>query len=185
MKINTSKRKFPREKSNVIWTQVNTLKDTKIVIEVDNLIWLSNVVLVNKVCGASQIYIAFTNVNDSCPKDYFPLSNIDKIVNICHYKTRSYEFPWCLIKLSPNHIDPEDEAKTYFITKEGTLRYARMSFRLKNAWAIYQRLVNRMFKDLLRWNMEVYVDEMIVKSYIMLIMLMILRRLLRWYEVME
>ena len=39
-----------------------------------------------------------------------------------------------------------------------------MSFGLKNLGAIYQRLVNKMFSRQIRGNMEVYVDDMLVKS---------------------
>ena len=39
-----------------------------------------------------------------------------------------------------------------------------MPFGLKNAGATYQRLVNQMFSRQIRWNMEVYVDDMLVKS---------------------
>ena len=39
-----------------------------------------------------------------------------------------------------------------------------MLFGLKNAGATYQRLVNTMFKDLIGIDMEVYVDDMLVKS---------------------
>ena len=39
-----------------------------------------------------------------------------------------------------------------------------MSFGLKNAGATYQRLVNGMFKDRIGKSIEVYVDEMLVKS---------------------
>ena len=39
-----------------------------------------------------------------------------------------------------------------------------MPFRLKNAGAAYQRLVNGMFRDLISKSMEVYVDDMLVKS---------------------
>jgi hypothetical protein len=39
-----------------------------------------------------------------------------------------------------------------------------MPFGLKNAGAIYQRLVNKMFRDQIKRNVEVYVDDMIVKS---------------------
>ena len=38
-----------------------------------------------------------------------------------------------------------------------------MSFSLKNAGATYQRLMNRMFKDLIGKSIEVYVDDMLVK----------------------
>jgi hypothetical protein len=39
-----------------------------------------------------------------------------------------------------------------------------MPFGLKNASATYQRLVNRMFRDQIERNVEVYVDDMLVKS---------------------
>ena len=39
-----------------------------------------------------------------------------------------------------------------------------MPFRLKNAGATYQRLVNKMFNRQIVRNMEVYVDDMLVKS---------------------
>ncbi|KAL0303749.1 UNVERIFIED_CONTAM: hypothetical protein Sradi_6243000 [Sesamum radiatum] len=39
-----------------------------------------------------------------------------------------------------------------------------MPFGLKNAGATYQRLVNKMFKDQIGTTMEVYVDDMLVKS---------------------
>ena len=39
-----------------------------------------------------------------------------------------------------------------------------MSFGLKNAGATYQRLVNKMFNKQIGRNMEVYVDDMLVKS---------------------
>ena len=39
-----------------------------------------------------------------------------------------------------------------------------MPFGLKNAGATYQRLVNKMFNKQIERNMEVYVDDMFVKS---------------------
>ena len=39
-----------------------------------------------------------------------------------------------------------------------------MPFGLKNAGATYQRLVNRMFASQIGVNMEVYVDDMLVKT---------------------
>jgi len=39
-----------------------------------------------------------------------------------------------------------------------------MSFGLKNVRATYQRLVNKVFGLLIGKNMEVYVDDMILKS---------------------
>ena len=39
-----------------------------------------------------------------------------------------------------------------------------MPFGLKNAGATYQRLVNKMFVRQIEWNVEVYIDDMLVKS---------------------
>ena len=58
----------------------------------------------------------------------------------------------------------EDQEKTAFITSQGLYCYKVMPFRLKNAGATYQRLVNKMFNKQVGRNMEVYVDDMLVKS---------------------
>ena len=58
----------------------------------------------------------------------------------------------------------ENRDKTSFITEEGTYCYRTMPFGLKNAGATYQRLVNKLFRGQIGRNMEVYVDDMIVKS---------------------
>jgi len=42
--------------------------------------------------------------------------------------------------------------------------YKVMSFRLKNIGATYQRMINKVFEIQIGWNLEVYVDDMIVKS---------------------
>ena len=61
-------------------------------------------------------------------------------------------------------MHPNNQEKTTFITKRGIFCYKVMPFGLKNAGATYQRLVNKMFADYLRDTMEVYIDDMLVKS---------------------
>ncbi|XP_077229944.1 uncharacterized protein LOC143862923 [Tasmannia lanceolata] len=50
------------------------------------------------------------------------------------------------------------------IDPEGTYCYRVMPFDLKNAGVTYQRLVNKLFRNQIGPNMEVYVDDMLVKS---------------------
>ena len=57
----------------------------------------------------------------------------------------------------------EDQEKTAFITSQGLYCYRVMPFELKNLGVTYQRLVNKMFNKIGR-NMEVYMDNMLVKS---------------------
>ena len=58
----------------------------------------------------------------------------------------------------------EDQEKTSFMTSQGLFCYKVMLFRLKNAGATYQRLMNKMFTHQLERNVQVYVDDMLVKN---------------------
>jgi ribonuclease HI/transposase InsO family protein len=58
----------------------------------------------------------------------------------------------------------DDQEKTSFVTDRGTYCYKVMSFGLKNAGATYQRFVNKMLADQIGRTVEVYIDDMLVKS---------------------
>ena len=59
---------------------------------------------------------------------------------------------------------PEDEDKTTFTTDRDLYYYKFMPFGLKNDGAIYHHLVNKVFAELIDKTMEVYIDDMLVKS---------------------
>uniref|UniRef100_A0A2N9G0X2 RNA-directed DNA polymerase n=1 Tax=Fagus sylvatica TaxID=28930 RepID=A0A2N9G0X2_FAGSY len=61
-------------------------------------------------------------------------------------------------------MNPADQEKTAFITPRGTYCYRVMPFGLKNAGATYQRMVTKMFGPMLGKTVEVYIDDMLVKS---------------------
>ena len=61
-------------------------------------------------------------------------------------------------------IHKDDQEKTSFVTSQGLFCYRVMPFGLKNAGATYQRLMNRMFASQIGRNVQVYVDDMLVKS---------------------
>jgi hypothetical protein len=61
-------------------------------------------------------------------------------------------------------MDENDQEKTSFITSKGLLCYRVMPFGLKNAGATYQRLMNKMFHNQIGWYVEVYIDDMLVKT---------------------
>ena len=58
----------------------------------------------------------------------------------------------------------ENQEKIVFITSQGLYCYKVMPFGLKNIGTTYQRLVNKMFSKQIGRNMEMYVDDMLVKS---------------------
>ena len=61
-------------------------------------------------------------------------------------------------------MNEEDQEKTSFVTSQGLFHYKVMSFGLKNAGATYQRLMNKMFVHQIGRNVQVYVDDLLVKS---------------------
>ena len=73
-----------------------------------------------------------------------------------------YGFP--LPKIDQIMMHPFDQDKTSFIAGQGLYCYKVMPFGLKNAGAIYQRMVNKLFKEQIGRSIEVYIDDMITKS---------------------
>ena len=61
-------------------------------------------------------------------------------------------------------MTPKDMEKTSFITLWGTYSYKVMPFGLKNVGATYQCVATTLLHDLIHKVVEVYVDDMIVKS---------------------
>ncbi|GJT76060.1 reverse transcriptase domain-containing protein [Tanacetum coccineum] len=54
-----------------------------------------------------------------------------------------------------------DEDNTTFFTGKGVFCYTKMPFRLKNARATYQRLIDKVFNNQIGRNLEAYVDDML------------------------
>ncbi|RVW51928.1 Retrovirus-related Pol polyprotein from transposon 17.6 [Vitis vinifera] len=59
---------------------------------------------------------------------------------------------------------PTYEEKIAFIMSHGLYCYKVMPFKLKNAGATYQRLMTKIFKPLISHTVEVYIDDIVVKS---------------------
>ena len=57
-----------------------------------------------------------------------------------------------------------NQEKTAFVTPIGNYHYKVMLFGLKNAGSTYQMMMTRMFESWLGKNIEVYIDDMVVKS---------------------
>ncbi|KAJ9536516.1 hypothetical protein OSB04_un000310 [Centaurea solstitialis] len=119
--------------------------------------------VVQKKNGKWRVCIDFTDLNKACPKDPFPLPHIDAMVDA----TAGHELLTFMDAYSGYNqilMHTEDQEKTAFMTDKGIYCYKVMPFGLKNAGSTYQRLVNMMFKEHLGRTMEVYIDDMLVKS---------------------
>ena len=105
----------------------------------------------------------FTDLNKTCPKDPFLIPRIDQLVDT----TVGHPQMSFLDAFQGYHQIPlalNDQEKTAFVTPTWNYHYKLMPFGLKNAKSTYQRMVTWMFEPQLGNNIEVYVDNMVVKS---------------------
>ena len=106
--------------------------------------WLANVVMVKKSNGKWMMCVDFMDLNRACPKDNYPLLRIDTLVD----STARHELLSFMDAFSGYNqikVNEEDQEKTSFVTSQGLFCYKVMPFELKNAGAMYQRLMNKMF----------------------------------------
>jgi hypothetical protein len=161
--IKQKRRVFAPKRNNAIMEEVNKLLTTNFIREVFYPDWLENVVMVKKANGKWRMCVDFTDLNKTCPKDSFLLPRIDQLVDstVGH---RLLTFMDAFLGYNQIAMDEVDQEKTSFITSRGLFCYKVMPFGLKNVGATYQRLMNRMFHDQIGKNVEVYIDNMLVKS---------------------
>ena len=161
--VRQKRRCFNQERYEAINTEVEKLMKAGFIKEAKYPDWISNVVLVKKGNGKWRMCVDFTDLNKVCLKDSFPLPKIDQLVDsTAGHSLLSFMDTFSGYNQIP--MDEQDKENTTFITNMGLFCYRVMPFGLKNAGATYQRLVNKVFKPLIRHTMEVYVDDMITKS---------------------
>ncbi|XP_013617715.1 PREDICTED: uncharacterized protein LOC106324262 [Brassica oleracea var. oleracea] len=150
-------------KSKAVNEEVDRLLGAGSIPEVRYPEWLANPVVVKKNNGKWRVCVDFTDLNKACPKDSYPLPNIDRLVETTA-GNEMLTFMDAFSRYNQIMMHPDDREKTAFITNRGTYCYKVMPFGLKNPGATYQRLVNTMFADKLGVTMEIYIDDMLVKS---------------------
>jgi len=107
--------------------------------------------------------VDYTNLNKACPRDAYPLPNIDRLVDgAAGNKVLSFLDAYSGYNQIPMAVS--DKHKTAFITDDANYFYRVMPFGLKNTGATYQRLMDKVFSHLMGQYVEVYVDDIVVKS---------------------
>nr|XP_027124338.1 uncharacterized protein LOC113741048 [Coffea arabica] len=156
-------RKFKPEMSLKIKEQVVKQLNAKIIMVSHYPTWLSNPVPVPKKSGEVRVCVDYRDLNKASPKDDFPLPNIHILLdNTAGHEIES--FGDCFAGYHQILMAEENREKTSFITPWGTFCYRVMPFGLKNAGATYQRTMTTLFHDMIHKEMEVYVDDIIIKS---------------------
>ena len=124
--------------------------------------WLANVILVPNKDVKVRMCVNFRDLNKASPKDDFPLPHIDILVdNTVRHDLLSFMDGFS--RYNQIKMGPKDMEKTFFVTPWGTYCYKVIPFGLKNAGATYQCVATTLLHDLIHKEIEVYVDDMIVK----------------------
>jgi len=161
--VSQKKRKLGEERRQVAKVEANKLLSAGFIEEAQYTTWLSNVVLVKKANGKWRMCVDYTDLNKACPRNAYPLPNIDRLVDgAAGNKVLSFLDAYSGYNQIP--MATTDMHKTAFITDDANYFYRVMPFGLKNAGATYQRLMDKVFSHLTRHCVEVYVDDMVVKS---------------------
>jgi len=79
--------------------------------------WLANVVMVTKPNGNWRMCVDYRNINSACPKDTYPLPNIDRLVDgAANHKIMSFLDAYSGYNQISTH--PRDKEKTTFMTAD-------------------------------------------------------------------
>ena len=161
--VKQKRRVFAPKRNATVMAEVDKLLTASFIREVYYPEWLANVVMVKKPNEKWRMCVDFTDLNKAYPKDSYPLPRIDQLVDSTAGH-KLFSFMDAFFGYNQIQMEEEDQEKMAFITSRSLFCYKAMPFGLKNAGATYQRLVNKMFHDQIGRNVEVYVDDMLVKS---------------------
>ena len=125
--------------------------------------WLSNIVPMKKKNGQIRCCVDFRNLNKVCPKDEFPLPNMDLLIDSAA-GSAMFLFMDGFSGYNQIKMAPKDAEKTTFRTPMGNFYYTVMPFELKNAGATYQQAMTAIFHNMMHQELEDYMDDIVVKS---------------------
>ena len=161
--VRQKKRVFAPKRDRAIAKEVCKLQEASFIREVYYPDWLANMVMVKKASEKWQMCVDFTDLNKAYPKDSYPLPRVDVLVDSMA-RHQLLSFMDAFSGYNQIRMHEANQEKTSFMTSQGLLCYKVMPFGLKNTGATYQRLMNKMFAQQIGRNVQVYVDDMLVKS---------------------
>src|SRR3954467_15679100 len=158
-------RLFSELKRKAIREEVNRLLEAKFIRETKKSTWVANPVMVpKKDTDVLRMCVDYGAVNKHCTKDHFPLPRIDQIIDsIAGCDLLSFLDAYS--GYNQIRMKEEDEEHTSFITPYGVFCYKTMPFGLKNAGATYQWMMQACLKEQIGRNVQVYMDDIVIKTY--------------------
>ena len=127
--------------------------------------WLANIIPVMKKNGKLRACVDFRDLNAATPKDMYIMPITDTLVDSTT-NNELLSFINVFFWYNQILIVVDDISKIAFRCHGslGTFEWLVMPFGLKNAGATYQKAMNAIFHDMLGHHMEIYIDDILVKS---------------------
>jgi hypothetical protein len=127
--------------------------------------WISSIVPVQKKDGRWRVCVDFRDLNRATPNDEYPMPVAETLINVAT-DNKIMSFMDDNAGYNQIFMAPKDIHKTAFRVPGvvGLFEYVVMTFGLKNAAATYQRAMNYIYHDLIGKLVEIYIDDVVVKS---------------------
>jgi hypothetical protein len=153
----------PRVKEKVK-REIDKMLEAGLIFAVEEAEWVSPIVIQRKK-GTEDIRVCvdYKSLNSACVHDPFPTPFTDEVLEQVAGK-ESYSFTDGFLGYHQVRIVEEDKKKTTFITEWGSFAYNVMPFGLKNAPAVFSRIVIASFREFIHKFIEVYMDDWMVYS---------------------
>ncbi|XP_070058161.1 uncharacterized protein [Nicotiana tomentosiformis] len=161
--IQQKKQKFKTDMNDKIKEEIMKQLSANVVRAPRYTTWVANVVHLPKKDGKPKICVDYRDLNKASPKDNFPLPNIHILVDNCA-KHEIQSFVDFYARYHQILMDEDHAEKTAFTTPWGTYCYRVMPVSLKNVGTTYMRAMTTIFHDMMHKEIEVYVDDVIIKS---------------------
>ena len=161
--VKQGKRSFHPDIEAQVKEEVEKLITAGFIKPIKHPTWLANIVPVKKKNGQVRICVDFRDLNKACPKDEFPLPNMDVLIDSTS-NHGIFSFMDGFSGYNQIKMATKDAEKTAFRTPFGNFYYTVMPFGLKNAGATYQRAMTAIFHDMMGREVEDYVDDLVVKA---------------------
>jgi hypothetical protein len=157
-------RRFHKPKRKAIVSELHRLENVGFIREIKTSTWVSNLVIVpKKNTDVQRVCVDYTSLKKHCPKDPFPLPRIDQIIDSTAGCARLF-FLDAYSGYNQIKLKKEDEEKTAFITPYSMFYYQVMPFGLKNAGAIYQRMMQNCLGSQIGRNIQVYINDVVITT---------------------
>src|SRR6266540_2557458 len=110
-----------------------------------------------------RLYINYTPLNKCIIPDRYPLSNINEMLS-SFWRSKWFTVIDLASAYWQIQLRKKDRPKIAFLTRKGQYQFKVMPFRLNNALATFQRLINKVLRQYIGKFVQVYLDDVIIYS---------------------